>query len=393
MVKWVFLLSCLGGPPDAGTPVASSAERPSGARVQRPLQVTAQAPEPVSAESTVKLPAASVVQTPAETRVGETAEAVADQLAKRPVHLPDFSAWLDLHFWTDEGVWGSWRIQRHGASGVYRLWNEQAGDCYRGSYETCRLELQRRVPLAQLQPPQGRVVILLHGLVRSRDAMDPFARYLHEKSDFHVINVAYASTYGEIETHANSLARVVENLGAVSELNFVTHSMGGLVLRRYLHMPPGPPRVQPRRVVMLAPPNQGSQLARRFRDNRWMRGVWGQSALEIAAWEPLAKVLATPAEFGIIAGKLASLGGGNPLVDGWDDGVVSIDETRLNGARDFLLLPVSHGSILEDSNVHESTLRFLNEGCFLSEAQRQPIPATQSAKPQIPTSSTLPTLP
>lgn len=318
--------------------------------------------------------------------VGQTVEpAQPNEVSPTPTNRQKFSNWLELHFWTDEGVWGAWRVQRHGSLPIHRLWNEHQGERFRGSYEACLVELKKHAlgePTRRIDRP---VVVLLHGLVRSRDAMDQLARYLTEKSEFQIINVAYASTHGQVEEHANSLARVVDNLGPVSELHFVTHSMGALVLRRYLHAAPGATRARPRRVVMLTPPNQGSQLARRFRDNPWMRTVWGASAVEIADWEPLAKQLATPDEFGIIAGGRGAILGGNPLVDGMDDGVVSIDETRLVGARDFLLLPVSHGSVLESPLVHQSTLRFLQNGFFLSEEERRPVlppdPKPASARP------------
>ena len=318
--------------------------------------------------------------------VGQTVEpAESNDVSPTHTNRQKFSNWLELHFWTDEGVWGGWRIQRHGSLPIHRLWNEQQGERFRGTYEACLVELKKQVPGEPLRRIERPVVVLLHGLVRSRDAMGQLARYLTEKSEFHVINVAYASTHGQVEEHANSLARVVDNLGPVNELNFVTHSMGALVLRRYLHAASGSTRARPHRVVMLAPPNQGSQLARRFRDNPWMRTVWGTSAVEIADWEPLAKQLATPDEFGIIAGGRGAMLGGNPLVDGTDDGVVSIDETRLVGARDFLLLPVSHGSILDSPHVHQSVLRFLKNGFFISEEGRRPVlppdPKPASASP------------
>ncbi len=91
-------------------------------------------------------------------------------------------------------------------------------------------------------------------------------------------------------------------------------------------------------------------------------------------WDELSKHLATPrCEFGIIAGGKADGHGYNPLLIGDNDMVVTVTETLLPGARDFICLPVVHTFMMDDRAVQKATLNFLDHGYFIGDDQRQPI--------------------
>ncbi len=302
-----------------------------------------------------------------------------DTLQQEP-GVPTFGG---KQFWSDELIFHDWRIQRNALTKACRLLDDKDYRRAGGTFAECRRELERLKSELQMPPMKPRVVLVLHGLLRSRQAMQSLCRHLAEDGDFEVLAVSYASSRKEITAHATSLARVVANLGDdVKEINFVAHSMGNLVIRRYLGGPCAvvpKSRRYPRRTVMLAPPNLGSMLAERFLENSIFRSLWGVSGIEIAEINKLEKHLATPANFGVIAGGRGTENGNNPLIPGDDDFVVGVAETRLPGARDFLVLPVLHGSIMEDAHVQECTRRFLTDGHFISEDQRQPIPAAAPA--------------
>ncbi len=294
---------------------------------------------------------------------------------QEPRRTPTFGG---KQFWSDELIFHEWRIQRHALTKYCRLLD---GEDYRhagGTFAVCKKELDRLKQELEMPPMQERIVLVLHGLLRSRQAMQPLCDYLEEKGDFQVLAVSYASSRADITEHARSLARVVTNLGDdVKEINFVAHSMGNLVIRRYLGgvcaLVPKERRL-PKQTVMLAPPNNGSKLAERFRDNKIFRSFWGVSGIEIAELNKLQAQLGTPPSFGIIAGGRGTENGNNPWIPGDDDFVLSVDETRLPGARDFLVVPVLHGLIMTDKRVLECTLRFLKEGHFVAANQRLPIP-------------------
>jgi hypothetical protein len=100
--------------------------------------------------------------------------------------------------------------------------------------------------------------------------------------------------------------------------------------------------------------------------------VTGPSGKQLGeGWEELAKDLGTPCcEFGILAGTAAIP---NPLVDGSDDGIVAVSETKLPGAADFRVLAGHHGHIRNSEVVGEMTLSFLQHGYFTSADERTPL--------------------
>jgi len=284
--------------------------------------------------------------------------------------------------WTDELVYRQWRIQKHAWTGHYRLLDDKNFRRAAGTYQQCRDRFEALKRELNIPPLQGKVVVVLHGLVRSRQSMSGLCDYLKEHGGYTPINVSYASTRNELHEHAHSLARVIENLGpGVTEINFVAHSLGNLVIRHYLgdqSQARKDQQIDPRikRIVMLAPPNNGAQFAEKFQNNKLFQVIWGKSGLELAKhWPELQKRLATPqCEFGIIAGGHGEGSGRNPLLSGDDDFVVSVEETKLPGARDFIVLPALHGMIMDDAKTREYVLRFLKHGYFVSADKRHPLP-------------------
>ena len=170
-------------------------------------------------------------------------------------------------FWADQLVFRDWRIQRNVWTGHHRLLDERNFRRAWGSFEACRHALERFRRERNIPAMRGRVVLVLHGLVRTRTSLNPLCEQLKsELPDTDVLRVGYPSTRASIADHAHSLARVIDQLGPeVTQIDFVAHSMGNLVIRHYLgdHADPagcGPdPRI--RRMVMIAPPNHGSRRA------------------------------------------------------------------------------------------------------------------------------------
>ena len=183
-------------------------------------------------------------------------------------------------------------------------------------------------------------MITLHGLGRSRDHMDSIGQYLEKQGGFTWINVSYASTRRSLDDHAQTLARVIQGLEGIDEINFVAHSLGNLVIRRYLGEaaqlnPRWTPDPRIKRMVMLGPPNNGAQvagvIAEVLNDNEIARIVTGPSPWQLAReWESTQKLLGTPAfEFGVIAGGMGDGNGLNPLLSGDDDFVVRVEDCGL----------------------------------------------------------------
>lgn len=311
----------------------------------------------------------------------------AEERGQRPAENVNFpSATLGgTQFWSDELVFHRWRIQVNAFTGHYRLLD---GDDYRrawGTFEQCKTKLAEIRREKELPPMKGTAVVTLHGLIRSRDVMDGIGQYLEEEGDMTWINVSYASTRRSIDDHAASLAQVIDNLEGIDKIHFVCHSLGNLVVRRYLGEAAQPQpkwKVDSRikRFVMLGPPNNGAHLAEIFKDNKLFGMILGPSGKQIATWPEVEKRLGTGnCEFAIIAGTLTGPLT-NPLVAGDDDLIVGVEETKLAGARDFLGIPLTHGSLMHDPYVHKKTLSFLKNGYFIAADLRHPIEATQKRR-------------
>ena len=278
----------------------------------------------------------------------------------------------------DQWVVHGGRIQLKVVWGLYRLLDEID---YRRDWGTCeqgkaKLETIRREK--ELPPMKGTAVVTLHGLIRSRDVMDGIGEYLEQEGDMTWINVSYASTRRSLDDHAASLAKIIDNLEGIDQIHFVCHSLGNLVVRRYLGEATQPKpqwKVDSRikRFVMLGPPNNGAHFAELFKDSKLFGMLMGPSGKQIATWSEVEKRMGMgKCEFASIAGSLSGVFT-NPLVNGDDDLFVGVEETKLAGARDFLGVQLNHGQLVDEPYVQKKTLCFLKNGYFIAEDLRHPI--------------------
>lgn len=283
-------------------------------------------------------------------------------------------------FWADVWIFHDYRIQRHAITKHCRLLD---GDNLRhasGTLEVCREKLDEIRKRDNLPAMGGRAVIILHGLFRHRGTMGKLRSALATVDGFSVYCVGYPTTRGSVIDHAHSLDSAIRSLEGVTEINFVAHSLGNLVVRHWLNDMAEEGRTLPEgqkfgRMVMLTPPNHQPQLATTLIRGTLAEFVAGPAAQQMAnGWKLLQPKLATPHfEFGILAGGRGDGRGYNPLIPGDDDAVITVESTRLAGARDFRVMPALHSVFMNDSKVQEYTVRFLNEGHFESDETRQPI--------------------
>ncbi len=175
-------------------------------------------------------------------------------------------------FWTDQQILAQWRIQRNAATGHYRLLDPFDVRQAWGTLQQCEAKLEEVRVAKDLQPPKGKVIICLHGLLRSRHQLQPLCDWLAKDEEFDVVNFNYASSRAEVGEHATALARVISKYDDATEISFVAHSLGNIVLRHYLgDCAAGVDGLQPdpriKRIVMLGPPNNGAEFAKRFSEN------------------------------------------------------------------------------------------------------------------------------
>jgi len=224
---------------------------------------------------------------------------------------------------------------------------------------------------AEPPAPSREPVVLLHGLARTSASMRPLAAAL--RSDGHpVCNIDYPSRAHDIATLAREyIAPRIRQCfpGHAGPVQFVTHSMGGIVVRRLAqdHL------VRVGRVVMLAPPNQGSEIIDYLGDSRVFRRLAGPAAQELHTGPAPA---APPRfELGVLAGRRSLNPWLSLLIPGADDGKVGVASARLDGMRDFRVLDTSHPLIVRNPEAIRQTLQFLDYGRFTGPASG-PVDAT-----------------
>jgi triacylglycerol lipase len=223
----------------------------------------------------------------------------------------------------------------------------------------------------------GDTVILLHGLGRSHWSFWRMEQAL--KADgYHVVNVSYPSREKSLEDLARDyLAPLVAAQAAAPRLHFVTHSMGGILLRCYLrdHRIPNPGQV-----VMLAPPNAGSELADRLRPTWLYRTVNGPAGQQLGT-DGLPSALgpwpAGAGRLGIIAGDYSLNPFFSATLPGPNDGKVTVARARLEGMGEFLVVPHSHTWLPWRDAVIAQVRAFLRDGKF---ARSTPDPGQKTAR-------------
>ncbi len=213
-------------------------------------------------------------------------------------------------------------------------------------------------------------VVLLHGLFRSADSMDNLEEALTD-AGYQICNIDYPSTDFTIEVLAREyvLPDMVSCLEGNSQVEvvepvyFVTHSMGGIILR-YLVKEGLVNHVG--RTVMLGPPNQGSELVDELGEMglfQWMNGPAGNQ-LGTTDTSFVNQLPPVSFEVGIIAGNQSFNPVYSDMIPGDDDGKVSVERARVEGMTDFLVLPLSHTFMMNDPEVIAQILIFFNTGAF-----------------------------
>jgi pimeloyl-ACP methyl ester carboxylesterase len=264
-------------------------------------------------------------------------------------------------FWGDVHFECGFKIQRNFVFGQYRLLDSNDQRYESGSLAACQTMLRRLRAARGLQPESGHVVIFVHGLGRSSKSLSAIMKGL-PADRFTAVGFEYPSTRVPLAQSAEYLHSVIESLQSAEQISFVVHSMGGLVVRRYLQ-DHRDPRLY--RMVMLGTPNKGAELADMLHRNFLFRAVYGPAGQELVTdSDGVIRSLPVPDfPFGLIAGGNGA-DGYNRFLPGDDDGTVTVDSVRLDGAADFLRVPRLHTFLMTDPVVVKAVRSFLESGTF-----------------------------
>ncbi len=206
-------------------------------------------------------------------------------------------------------------------------------------------------------------VILLHGLARSDWSMKKLEKAL-VKRGYLVQNVGYRSTRDSVEKLAEqAIGPALAACPSGSTVNFVTHSMGGILVRQYLRHH-DIDRLG--RVVMLGPPNKGSEVVDKLRDFPGFHFYHGDAGLELGTGATSLPNKLGQANFdlGVIAGTRSINLFLSRMIPGVNDGKVSVENTRLEGMRDHIEMEVTHTFMMRNKQVIDQVVHYLETGHF-----------------------------
>lgn len=209
-------------------------------------------------------------------------------------------------------------------------------------------------------------VILLHGLARSDSSFTKLASALNEQG-YTAINYNYPSTEHKIDKLAqDAITDALSQCPDNNQIHFVTHSMGGILVRQYL----SENSIENLgRVVMLGPPNKGSQVVDKLKDVPGFKLINGPAGMQLGtgAMSVPNQLGAADFELGIVAGTRSINLILSTMLPGKDDGKVTVKNTQLEGMNDHITLPVTHPFMMKNNQVIAQVLHFLKTGAFKRE--------------------------
>lgn len=265
--------------------------------------------------------------------------------------------------WGDTFLYAGWRIQENLITGHSRLLDPEDVRRAWGTDEQCVTAFQEIRAEEEIEPVSRHLVLMLHGLFRSKDSFGDMPERLND-AGYEAVGLNYPSMQESVQASADRLNWLLDRLDGTERVSFVTHSLGSIVLRVALADDAAwRERIAINRVVLVAPPSKGSAVANLLADfppYQWLTGDAGQEL----TYEAAADLPGLDVPFGIVAGGRGDGEGYNPLIEGDDDGTVAVDETRLEGALDTMLVDSHHSFVHTDPRTIEGVLTFLENGCF-----------------------------
>lgn len=267
-----------------------------------------------------------------------------------------------LRCWHDTYYYAGWRIQKHAKSGQFRLAPPSPFmDVFTApSFDECLSALARRRAKG-LAPARDHLVIIVPGLNGLPLNYEPLARAIR-RDGYDCMIWHYGSFHGNAAAHAENLAALTARLDGVKTVSFVTHSLGGLILRVLLASPATMPSVPVGRIVMIAPPHGGSFMANLVHDRLKLKGLFTWVCGHVGYDLTSAGAAALPP----VTAPVGIITGGIDRTDGW----VEISSALIPAAVDTAhIRGWPHTAMLWAPVTARQVLSFLRDGRFLKDAK------------------------
>ena len=206
-------------------------------------------------------------------------------------------------------------------------------------------------------------VVLLHGLARTSSSMNKMQAALTE-AGYTTLNISYPSRKHKVEILAEAVRlQVIDQTADSTQVHFVTHSMGGILVRQIQKTAP---LDNIGRVVMLSPPNQGSEVIDRIGSNAAVKKVNGPAGNQLStdADSFVSKLGAVNFDLGVLTGDKSINWINSCMLPGKNDGKVSTESAKVEGMSAYKIVHATHPMIMKKKAIIEDTLHFLKHGQF-----------------------------
>ncbi len=217
-------------------------------------------------------------------------------------------------------------------------------------------EAQINLPLVE-----GECAVLIHGLGRTESSFYLMGELLGA-AGYQVVSLDYPSRTATVEDLVAYVDGAVAQCGDAT-VNFITHSLGGILVRGWMI---GNRPDNMGRVVMLGPPNNGSELVDAMGDIGLYRFMTGPAGLQLGTDAAGIAARLPPVDYdvGVIAGNRTTNPVFSRMIPGDDDGKVSVESTKVEGMTDHIVLPVTHTFLMNNPLVIAQAVIFLRTGAF-----------------------------
>jgi len=258
------------------------------------------------------------------------------------------------YVWTDVILQGNYHIQKNVKTGRYRLLDGDRRRLLLSDYNSC----MEKIYQFDAKFESDHLVLLIHGLGRHAGIMDKPKIALRE-AGYAAHSLNYATLFEGVDDHADHFSHLLENLKDVKKISFVTHSLGGLVVREILSRSLVWNGATANKLVMMGTPNKGAKIADFLNRMKIYQFISGPSGQDVLPEKKIKKLPEPNIPTLIIAGGLGNEIGFNPMLPGDNDGIVAVAETRLDCPHEFKLVKVIHTTIMDHEDSTNATLGFL----------------------------------
>lgn len=224
-------------------------------------------------------------------------------------------------------------------------------------------DMEKKSNLVSSKENNKEYVVLLHGIARTSRSMKKLEKHFESKG-YRVINVNYPSSKYPLDQLVDFVHQVIQSeYKDNAKIHFVGYSMGNLLIRGYLQ------KYRPSnlgRVVMIAPPNQGSKVADFHKNNFLYKLIFGPAGQQLITTQESIKFLLGEVnyELGVIAGDRTLDFFSSFILGETNDGKVTVESTKLEGMHDHIIVHATHTFIMKNKEVIKQTQYFIDHGMF-----------------------------